>query len=99
TLSLGVVVSDKMISLAKENKMMALFYPHSIYKKYKINFADVSVEMNKWYDILVNDSDIDKKFINPRNLLETIAQLQGESGYPYIMFCDKLLVFLWNFTF
>ncbi|MDO8060037.1 class 1b ribonucleoside-diphosphate reductase subunit alpha [Candidatus Phytoplasma citri] len=89
TLSLGVVVSDKMISLAKENKMMALFYPHSIYKKYKINFADVSVEMNKWYEILVNDPDIDKKFINPRHLLETIAQLQGESGYPYIMFCDN----------
>ncbi|UQV27216.1 class 1b ribonucleoside-diphosphate reductase subunit alpha [Candidatus Phytoplasma asiaticum] len=89
TLSLGVVVSDKMISLAKENKMMALFYPHSIYKKYKMNFADVSVEMNKWYEILVNDPDIDKKFINPRHLLETIAQLQGESGYPYIMFCDN----------
>ncbi|MDV3143561.1 MAG: class 1b ribonucleoside-diphosphate reductase subunit alpha [Candidatus Phytoplasma australasiaticum] len=89
TLSLGVVVSDKMISLAKNNKMMALFYPHSIYKKYKMNFADVSVDMDKWYDILVNDSDIDKKFINPRNLLEMIAQLQGESGYPYIMFCDN----------
>ncbi|MDV3189300.1 MAG: hypothetical protein Q8844_03000, partial [Pigeon pea little leaf phytoplasma] len=41
------------------------------------------------------DSDIDKKFITPRNLLETIAQLQGESGYPYIMFYNHILAPKW----
>lgn len=45
--------------------------------------------MDKWYDILLNDPKVRKRFINPRSLLELIAQLQGESGYPYLMFCDN----------
>ncbi|MDV3166840.1 MAG: class 1b ribonucleoside-diphosphate reductase subunit alpha [Vigna little leaf phytoplasma] len=90
TLSLGVIIPDKMISLAKKNEKMACFYPHTIFKEYGLNFADISVEMDKWYDILLNNSKIRKKFIDPRKLLELIALLQGESGYPYLMFCDNV---------
>ncbi|WP_341266569.1 class 1b ribonucleoside-diphosphate reductase subunit alpha [Candidatus Phytoplasma fraxini] len=89
TLSLGVVIPNKMIELAKRNEKMALFYPHTVYQVYQLNFADISVEMDKWYDILLNDPRVKKRFINPRSLLELIAQLQGESGYPYLMFCDN----------
>ncbi|QTX03295.1 ribonucleotide-diphosphate reductase subunit alpha [Candidatus Phytoplasma luffae] len=90
TLSLGVVVPDKMLELAKKNEKMALFYPHNVYKEYNLNFADLSIEIDKWYDVLLNNQKIRKKFINPRSLLELIAQQQGESGYPYIMFCDNV---------
>ena len=62
------------------------FYPHSIYKKYGINFDDIDI--NEWYDKLVNDNDIRKKEINPRQMLTKIAQMQQESGYPYVVFLD-----------
>ncbi|KXT29416.1 ribonucleoside-diphosphate reductase, alpha subunit [Candidatus Phytoplasma oryzae] len=90
TLSLGVVIPNKMIELAKNNEKMAIFFPHSVFLEYGLNFADISVSMDKWYDILVKNPKVNKKFINPRNLLELIALLQGESGYPYIMFCDNV---------
>ncbi|WP_153369018.1 class 1b ribonucleoside-diphosphate reductase subunit alpha [Candidatus Phytoplasma sacchari] len=89
TLSLGVVIPDKMIELAKNNEEMALFFPHNVFLEYGLNFADISVSMDEWYDTLVKNPKIEKKFINPRILLELISHLQGESGYPYLMFCDN----------
>lgn len=89
TLSLGVVIPNKMIELARKNEKMALFYPHTIYQEYQIHFSDVGVNMDKWYPILLANPKVRKRFINPRSLLELIAQLQGESGYPYLMFCDN----------
>ena len=90
TLSMGVVIPDKMIELAKENKDMYVFYPHTVFKEYNIDFADISIDMNKWYDILVENPNVRKRKISPRKLLDQIASLQGESGYPYIMFSDNV---------
>ncbi|MGA0448174.1 MAG: class 1b ribonucleoside-diphosphate reductase subunit alpha [Candidatus Phytoplasma pyri] len=90
TLSLGVVIPDKMLELAKNNEMMYIFYPHTVFLEYGQNFADISIDMDYWYDILVKNPKIKKKIINPRNLLDLIAQLQGESGYPYIMYSDNV---------
>ena len=90
TLSMGVVMPDKMIELARENKDMYVFYPHTVFKEYNINFADISIDMEKWYDILVENPNVRKRKINPRKLLDAIASLQGESGYPYIMFADNV---------
>jgi ribonucleoside-diphosphate reductase alpha chain len=90
TLSMGVVIPDKMIELAKENKDMYVFYPHTVYKAYGIDFADVSTNMAYWYDKLVDNPDVRKRKVNPRKLLDMIASLQGESGYPYIMFVDNV---------
>lgn len=90
TLSLGVVIPDKFIELARENKDMYVFYPHTVYQAYGIDFADISIDMNKWYDILVEDPKVRKRKVNPRKLLDMIASLQGESGYPYIMFSDNV---------
>jgi ribonucleoside-diphosphate reductase alpha chain len=90
TLSMGVVIPNKMIDLAKENKDMYVFYPHTVYKAYGIDFADVSTNMDYWYDKLVENPDVRKRKINPRRLLDMIASLQGESGYPYIMFVDNV---------
>ncbi|MEZ0180167.1 class 1b ribonucleoside-diphosphate reductase subunit alpha ['Camptotheca acuminata' phytoplasma] len=90
TLSLGVVIPDKMLELAKNNQKMAVFYPHTVFKEYNLNFADVTADIEKWYDILLENPRVKKRFINPRSLLEVISQLQGESGYPYIMFSDNV---------
>ncbi|HLT00314.1 MAG TPA: ribonucleotide reductase N-terminal alpha domain-containing protein, partial [Acholeplasma sp.] len=90
TLSMGVVIPDKFIELARENKDMYVFYPHTVYQQTGLDFADVSIDMNKWYDILVENPEVRKRKVNPRKLLDMIASLQGESGYPYIMFSDNV---------
>ncbi len=90
TLSMGVVIPDKMIELARENKDMYVFYPHTVFKEYGKDFADIAIDMDHWYDILVENPKVRKRKVNPRKLLDMIASLQGESGYPYIMFSDNV---------
>ena len=90
TLSMGVIIPDKMVELARENKDMYVFYPHTVFKAYGIDFADVSTNMDYWYDKLVENPDVKKRKINPRRLFDMIASLQGESGYPYLMFVDNV---------
>ncbi len=90
TLSMGVVIPDKMIELARDNKDMYVFYPHTVYQAYGKDFVDIVVDMDHWYDKLVDNPQVRKKKINPRKLLDMIATLQGESGYPYIMFSDNV---------
>ncbi|AMC94323.1 ribonucleoside-diphosphate reductase subunit alpha [Erysipelothrix larvae] len=90
TLSMGVVVPDKMIELAREDKDMYVFYPHTVYQEYGLPFSDVAIKMDEYYDELVANPNVRKRKINPRRLLDMIAQLQGESGYPYIMYADNV---------
>ena len=90
TLSMGVVIPDKMIELARENKEMYVFYPHTVFKEYGKDYADIAIEMDQWYDELAENPNVRKRKINPRKLLDQIATLQGESGYPYIMFADNV---------
>ncbi|HHX07650.1 MAG TPA: class 1b ribonucleoside-diphosphate reductase subunit alpha [Erysipelothrix sp.] len=90
TLSLGVVMNDKFIQLAREDKDMYVFYPKTVTDEYDLSFGDIAIEMDKWYDKLVDNPKVRKRKINPRRLLDMIAQIQGESGYPYIMFADNV---------
>jgi len=88
TLSIGVVIPDKFIELAREDKDMYLFYPYSVYKEYGQHFDEMN--MDEMYDQLVDNPKIRKDKVNPRRLLEKIAALRFESGYPYIMFKDNV---------
>ncbi|MEG2786359.1 MAG: class 1b ribonucleoside-diphosphate reductase subunit alpha [Romboutsia sp.] len=88
SLSLGAIIPDKFMELAEKNKKAYAFYPHSIYKKYKVHLDDI--KMDEWYDKLASDKDILKKEINPRQMLTKIAQMQQESGYPYVVFIDTV---------
>ena len=88
TLSIGVVIPDKFIDLAKNNEPMYLFYPKNLYDTYGVYLDEIN--MDKWYDKLINDSNIKKKKIDPRRLLEDISVTQIESGYPYLMFEDNV---------
>lgn len=86
TLSLGAIIPDKFMELAERNEVAYAFYPHTVYKKYGVYLDEI--EMGEWYDRLVNDEDIRKKEINPRQMLTKIAQMQQESGYPYVVYID-----------
>lgn len=87
TLSIGVIIPDYFMQLAKEDKPYYVFGPHSVYKKYGVILDDINME--EWYSKLISDPDILKKKLNARHMLVKIAQIQKESGYPYIMYKDN----------
>ena len=88
TLSLGVVIPDITFDLAKKNEDMYLFSPYDVERIYGVPFADVNVT-EKYYE-MVDDKRIRKSKIKAREFFQTIAELQFESGYPYIMFEDTV---------
>jgi ribonucleoside-diphosphate reductase alpha chain len=88
TLSLGVVIPDVTFELAKRNEDMYLFSPHDVQKVYGVPFSEISV--SEKYDEMVDDRRIKKKKINAREFFQTIAEIQFESGYPYVMFEDTV---------
>ncbi|ENA0610015.1 class 1b ribonucleoside-diphosphate reductase subunit alpha [Enterobacter bugandensis] len=88
TLSLGVTIPDITFKLAKENAGMALFSPYDIERIYGKAFGDVAI--SELYDELVADDRIRKKYINARDFFQTLAEIQFESGYPYIMYEDTV---------
>ena len=88
TLSLGIVVPDITFELARKNDDMYLFSPYDVERVYGKPFADISV--TEHYEEMVEDPRIRKKKINARHFFQTIAELQFESGYPYIMFEDTV---------
>ncbi|MFB3900369.1 class 1b ribonucleoside-diphosphate reductase subunit alpha [Bacillus amyloliquefaciens] len=84
TLSIGVVLPDKFIELARENRPAYVFYPHTVYKAYGQHLDEMDIE--EMYDQLVDNPAVRKDKIDARKLLEKLAVLRSESGYPYIMF-------------
>lgn len=88
TLSLGVVVPDITLELAKNNDDMYMFSPYDVERIYGVPMADISI--TEKYQEMVDNPDIKKKKMKARKLFETIAELQFESGYPYIVFEDTV---------
>ncbi|MED5047627.1 class 1b ribonucleoside-diphosphate reductase subunit alpha [Bacillus siamensis] len=84
TLSIGVVIPDKFIELARENRPAYVFYPHTVYKAYGQRLDEMDI--GGMYDKLVDNPAVRKDKIDARKLLEKLAVLRSESGYPYIMF-------------
>jgi len=88
TLSLGVVVPDITFELAKTNEEMYLFSPYDVERVYGVPFSDISV--TEKYREMVDNKEIRKTKINARQFFQTIAEIQFESGYPYIVFEDTV---------
>ncbi|MCA1007592.1 class 1b ribonucleoside-diphosphate reductase subunit alpha [Rhodococcus hoagii] len=88
TLSLGVVIPDITFELAKKNEDMYLFSPYDVERIYGVPFADINV--SEKYHEMVDDKRIRKSKIKAREFFQTLAELQFESGYPYIMFEDTV---------
>ena len=88
TLSLGVVIPDITFELAKKNEPMYLFSPYDVERVYGVPFADVDVS-EKYYE-MVDNAEIRKTKINAREFFQTLAEIQFESGYPYVVFEDTV---------
>ena len=88
TLSLGVVIPDITFQLARDNEDMYLFSPYDIERVYGVPFTELSI--SEKYDELVNDRRITKTKLNARKFFQTLAEIQFESGYPYIVFEDTV---------
>lgn len=88
TLSLGVVIPDITFELARSGADMYLFSPYDVERVYGVPFGDISV--TEKYHEMVDDARIKKTKINARVFFQTVAELQFESGYPYIVFEDTV---------
>lgn len=87
TISTGLIVPDKFMELAKKNQPFYMFYPHNVYKHYGIHLDDMN--MSDMYDVLVADPNIKKREGSARDILNQVAKMQLQSGYPYLMFKDN----------
>ncbi|CAM3536034.1 ribonucleotide-diphosphate reductase subunit alpha [Rouxiella silvae] len=88
TLSLGVVIPDITFELAKNNEDMYLFSPYHVEKVYGVPMSEISI--SEKYREMVNDKRIHKTKINAREFFQVLAEIQFESGYPYMMFEDTV---------
>lgn len=88
TLSVGLVVPDITFELAKAGKDMALFSPYDVKRKYGVELSHIGI--TEHYDALVADDDIKKRYIPARKFFQMVAEIQAESGYPYLMFEDTV---------
>ncbi|ODT48248.1 class 1b ribonucleoside-diphosphate reductase subunit alpha [Devosia sp. 63-57] len=88
TLSLGVVIPDITFELARDNEDMYLFSPYDVERVYGVPMTEISV--TEKYREMVEDKRIKKKKIKAREFFQIIAEIQFESGYPYIMFEDTV---------
>lgn len=86
TLSVGLIITDKAYHVSKENGDLYQFSPYDVERVYGVPFS--KVDITKEYDNMVENSKIKKTKIRARELFNTIAELQFESGYPYILNID-----------
>ena len=82
------MIPDITFELAKRNEDMYLFSPYDVERVYGVPFADISIT-EKYYE-MVDDARIRKTKIKAREFFQTLAELQFESGYPYIMYEDTV---------
>ncbi|WP_030156786.1 MULTISPECIES: class 1b ribonucleoside-diphosphate reductase subunit alpha [unclassified Glycomyces] len=88
TLSLGVVIPDVTFELARDNREMHLFSPYDVERVYGVPLSDLGV--TEHYDELVANPKIRRTTISAREFFKTLAELQFESGYPYVLFEDTV---------
>lgn len=86
SLSLGIVMPDIVFELAKNGEDMYMFSPYDVTRELGVPFA--KVDMTKHYRDLVNNPRVRKEKVGARKFLSKIAELQMESGYPYLLFID-----------
>jgi len=88
TLSLGVVIPDITFELARKNEPMYLFSPYDVERVHGVPFADIDVSAR--YHEMVDDPRIRKTKIDAREFFQRLAEIQFESGYPYVVFEDTV---------
>jgi ribonucleoside-diphosphate reductase alpha chain len=81
-------VPDITFELAKNNEDMHLFSPYDVEREYGTPMSDLSI--TEHYRDLVANPRIRKTTISAREFFKTLAELQFESGYPYLLFEDTV---------
>ena len=87
-LSIGLVVSDVFMQKFKSGETYYTFSPYDIEKEYGIAMSDLSI--TEKYDELMDNPNIRKQGHDARKMMKLIAEVQFESGYPYMMFEDTV---------
>lgn len=88
TLSLGVIMPDITYELVANDEYMCLFSPYDVAKKYGKAFSEVN--MSEVYRELEADEGVRREVVKAREFMQRLAEVQCESGYPYIMFEDNV---------
>ncbi|MNG95973.1 Ribonucleoside-diphosphate reductase subunit alpha 2 [compost metagenome] len=83
-----MVIPDITFELAKNNEEMYLFSPYDVQQVYGVPLSEISV--SEKYREMVDDKRIRKSRINAREFFQLLAEIQFESGYPYMMFEDTV---------
>lgn len=95
TLSLGVVIPDITFELARNDEYMYTFSPYDVERVYGVSMTKISVT-EKYHEMMENPEitkkrlEINNSPITARELFQIIAEIQFESGYPYVMFEDTV---------
>lgn len=85
-LSLGAIVPSIFFEKAFADEDWYFFYPKSVKDVYGQHLDEL--DMDEMYDVLLNDERIrkEKSELTARELLNRMATMQIESGYPYIFY-------------
>ena len=87
SLSIGVIAPGKFMELVAEDKDMYVFAPLTVRQVFGVDLDEM--DMDEMYDQLVEHPQVKKRKLDARQLLVRIAQVQKESGYPYLFFKDN----------
>ncbi len=90
TLSTAIIIPDKFMEILKDNntRYYYTFYPKNVYDITGVELD--SMDMNEWYDKLVENKDIKKTQRDKLRLVQEIIKSQKESGFSYIIFIDTM---------
>lgn len=88
TLSIGLVITDRAYEAARDNEDIYQFSPYDVEREYGVPFSKVDITAE--YDNMVNNPNIKNTKINARDFFQTVAKIQFESGYPYILNIDTV---------
>ena len=87
SLSLGVTVPTKFFELARDNEPYYVFYPYTVYKAFGKHLDEMDI--SAMYDEMLAHPEVRKRKLDAREMLNTIAKTQFESGYPYLIYTDN----------
>lgn len=89
TLNIGLIVPDIFMQLAEREEDVWLFDPYYIEKEYGVTMAEMDLTEH-YYEMIENPNIRKTKMPMPaRDFLNEVAQIQLESGYPYMLFIDN----------
>ncbi len=87
SLSIGVIVPGKFMELVANDQDMYVFAPLTVRNEFGIDLDEMNLD--EMYEQLLENPNVKKRKIDARQLLVRIAQVQKESGYPYLFFKDN----------